>query len=142
MKYLIGILIICASAYFIAETIRLVPIAPGDDCYSSSSGGLRLGWLDTKRPEMDANCMGVEAARMLQEQGKEARSLFVVCSLEGSRQAFGSVENCLEYGGDYQNAVDSREAVEAYCKDRSRKWYRRLTFTSKRKYEQCVRERL
>ena len=142
MKYLLGLLIICATAYFAVETLRLVPIAPGGDCYSSASGGLRLGWLDSKDVRLDRNCVGVESTRMFQELGMEARALFAACSLEGSRQAFGSVENCLDYGGNFQQAIDDRAAIEAYCKQRSKKWYRKLTFQTKRKYQACLQERL
>ena len=137
MKTLTAILMVCATIYFTVQTIRLVPIAPSTTC--SSSSGLRLGWFENKEVEEDHGCLQAESIRTLTELGEPQRALFVACSHPGSRLAFGSVEECMRYSGDYSKLAVDKEEIERYCYRHSRKILRRLTFQRKRYYEKCMR---
>ena len=139
MKALTAVLILSATAFFVAQTLRIVPIEPGNNCYSSASGGISLGPIDTKDVRKDDGCAQFESARMLTELGQPEKALFVACSHEGARLAFGTVQECMRYSGDYSKLAVDKEELERYCYRHSRKILRRLTFQRQRYFEKCMR---
>lgn len=117
-------------------------ISASSTCYSNDSGGVNLGLFGLHKSSIsDDACKQMEAARMTAELGMPEHAKVIVCSHPGARISFGSKKDCLEFRGGYKEIVMKTNNTESYCHFRSKKWYRKLTFTSKRSYKNCIRER-
>ena len=114
-------------------------IRAGSTCYASESGNIKLGPFGFHKDAIkDEGCAQVESARLFAELGQDDHAKFVTCSHEGAIQAFGSRENCLEYHGSYQKIMVDVTEKEVYCKRKSKKLLRKITFQSKRYFKKCM----
>jgi hypothetical protein len=141
MKYSLILLFMLGLGFFTLTGLTS-NIHAGNSCYAEDSGSLRLGFFGLNKSSiLDDGCQQVEAARMAAELGMDEHAKMIVCSHRGARSSFGSTEDCLGYRGSYKNILVNTQKTESYCYARSKKWYRKLTFTSGRSFRKCLRER-
>lgn len=117
-------------------------IHAGTSCYAQDSGNIKLGFFGLNKASiLDDGCEQIEAARLAAELGLADHAKVILCSHGGSARAFSSEKDCLEYNGNYQSVLVKTNEIERYCYERSRKWYRKVLFGTKRKFNKCMRER-
>ena len=142
MKHLIYLTVICGLAWLSLQTITSArqEIHAANPCHSVSSGMFSLGFFKLNKDSVkDTGCEQIEAARLAVELGMQEEAKFILCNHPGAKSAFSDATNCMQYNGNYQKMVTEVNDRHDYCDRRKRKWYRKITFTSKRIYKKCMR---
>lgn len=116
-------------------------MASGSTCYAQESGNYRLGIFGLNKASIeDDSCQQIEAARLAVELNLPEHAKVILCNHEGAMSAFQNETNCMEFSGGYKEMLIEKNDREEYCYDRSRKWYKKLLFQTKRAYRHCMRE--
>lgn len=142
MKNALFLLFMVGMGFITIHTIMeaRTEIQAANPCYAPDSGLLALGFFKINKDSIkDESCEQIEAARMATELGMYEEAKFIVCSHAGAKGVFGDVSNCMDYNGNYQEAVETVNDRHDYCNKRSKKWYRKVTFGVKKKYRRCMR---
>jgi len=142
MKSSLYLLFVIGLFAFTVDTIMSArtEIQAANPCYAPESGLFALGFLRVNKDSIqDSGCEQIEAARMATELGMTKQAKYIVCNHAGSVSVFGDANNCMRFDGNTTQAAALVNDRHDYCKGRSRKWYRKLSFTGKSLYKKCMR---
>ena len=142
MKQALYLLFVIGLAWLTVDTIMTArtEIHAANPCYAPDSGMLALGFLKLNKDSIkDEGCEQIEAARLATELGMKKQAEYIVCNHPGSVSVFGTASNCVQFNGNIREIERTINSKHNYCSNRSKKWYRKISFTGKRIYKKCMR---